>query len=574
MLLQKIQSSVERYVEVLYQVVKVNVEIVDDNYNLIASTEKNRDFGRYESFIYQSVISTGEKRVVRDPGQNPLCRGCPKFSRCEDSFELHTPIKLEGRVIGVICFSCTNEEQKLYMTKNLTTIMDFIEQISDLISLKAGEFLEEERIRSYDRVLATVIDKVEQGILFIDGKGAITRANDAACRSLALDSAEANGGKHTARLREGVNQSEYLLTVDGRDYTTVGELHRLSGGEPACKTVFIFNDINDLHARIAEHTSARENLGLKDIIGSSPAIAKLKERIRRIADSSSTVLITGESGTGKELVARAIHIQSQRNAAPFVAINCAAIPDTLLESELFGYVKGAFTGADPKGKPGKIELANHGMLFLDEIGDMPLYIQAKLLRVLEQREIVRLGSNTPVTVDVRFIAATNKHLDVLIEQRKFREDLYYRLNVIPLHIPALKERREDIPVLTGFFIQKYSQLFQKKIRGVDAGVLRSFSAYAWPGNVRELENTVEYLINMVDDGGVIAPALLPAGFRAEAHGESAGELNLERLEKQAIADALAACGDSVLGKRRAAALLGIGQATLYRKIKRYGLEKG
>lgn len=188
---------------------------------------------------------------------------------------------------------------------------------------------------------------------------------------------------------------------------------------------------------------------------------KLKKTIKKIASSTSTVLVSGESGTGKELVARAIHNESNRREEPFIAINCAAIPDSLLESELFGYVKGAFTGADPMGKMGKFELANKGTIFLDEIGDMPLSLQTKLLRVLQERKVIRIGSNKQVNIDVRVIAATNKNLIDLIEEDKFREDLYYRLNVIPIEIPPLRERIEDIKLLTDFFIKKYLSLFNK-----------------------------------------------------------------------------------------------------------------
>lgn len=574
MLLQSIQPAVAKYVRVLYQVIKANVEIVDDKFNVIASMTDKRTLERYESYVYQKVITSGEKIIISNPGQNSICRECPNFGHCQDCYELHTPIKLDGDVIGAICFSCTNEEQKVYMDQNLETVLEFIDQISDLISLKAREYLEAERVRAFEKMLTAVIDRVEQGVLFIDGENYISQANASARKSLALDSDKIIKRQYTAQLREGINQGEFHLFLDGRDYTTVGELHRLRDGNITPQTIFIFTDLRDLHTRIAEHTNARENVGLKNIVGKSPAVAKLKNQICKIADSTSTVLIRGESGTGKELVARAIHMQSCRSKAPFVAINCAAIPEALLESELFGYVRGAFTGADPRGKPGKIELANHGMLFLDEVGDMPLHIQSKLLRALERREIVRLGANVPVKVDVRFIAATNRHLEDMIAEKKFRGDLYYRLNVIPLHIPSLKERREDIPVLTDYFIAKYTELFQKRVAGVSETVRQHFRSYTWPGNVRELENMVEYLINMVDSGGTITDSLLPVSFRRQQDSPcSQAVTSLEELERQAIAGALARFGTTVQDKQRAARALGIGQATLYRKIKKYGLDE-
>ena len=354
MLLQKIKPTVAKYVRVLYQVIKANVEIVDDNFNVIASMTDKHTMEQYESYVYQKVIASGEKIIISNPGENPICRNCPNFGHCQDYYELHTPMKLDGNIIGAICFSCTSEEQKAYMDHNLDTVLEFIDQISDLISLKAREYLEAERIRAYEQMLTAVIDRVEQGVLFIDGENYISQANTSARKSLALDSKKIIKRQYTALLRQGINQGEFHLFLDGRDYTTVGELHRFHDGNITPQTVFIFTDLQDLHTRIVEHTNTRENVGLKNIVGKSPAVAKLKSQICKIADSTSTVLIRGESGTGKELVARAIHMQSCRSKAPFVAINCAAIPEALLESELFGYVRGAFTGADPKGKPGKI----------------------------------------------------------------------------------------------------------------------------------------------------------------------------------------------------------------------------
>jgi transcriptional regulator with PAS, ATPase and Fis domain len=312
-------------------------------------------------------------------------------------------------------------------------------------------------------------------------------------------------------------------------------------------------------------------MGLEDIIGESSSIKALKSKVRKIAPSSSTVLITGESGTGKELFARAIHMESERNNNLFVAINCAAVPDTLLESELFGYVKGAFTGADPKGKIGKVEFANNGTLFLDEIGDMPLYLQAKLLRVLEQKDIVRLGSNRPIQVDVRVIAATNKNLDELIREGTFREDLYYRLNVIPFNIPPLRERKEDINVLTDYFINKYTALLKKRVVGFESDVWDFLYKYHWPGNVRELENTVEYMVNMLDNNGVISSRLLPQKIQTRLDNNSY-LIPLEEMERDLIKRSLNVYGNNVKGKQQAADALGIGIATLYRKIKKYGLE--
>lgn len=214
------------------------------------------------------------------------------------------------------------------------------------------------------------------------------------------------------------------------------------------------------------------------------------------------------------MFARSIHNEGNRKSKAFVAINCGAIPDTLLESELFGYVKGAFTGADPMGKIGKFELANKGTIFLDEIGDMPIYLQTKLLRVLQERKITRVGSNKEIDIDVRVIAATNKNLKELIKENKFREDLYYRLNVIPFEIPPLRERIDDIEILIEFFINKYTNLLDKSFENIvmTEDVKRAFYRYSWPGNVRELENTIEFIVNMIGVDGIIDKEVIPKNY--------------------------------------------------------------
>ena len=571
-ILQKINTVVDRYVTVLSNILKVNVEVIDETYEVISSTETTNLGKKNEAYVYKAVLSTGMKRIIMEPGRDEICKQCNRRDRCRDTFELHTPIKLDGKPIGVICFSCDTQAQREHFLHQFDTLMEFIDQIYDLIALKAIETQEQERSLSYIDVLSSVIDQVEQGIIITNQDGMILRANRVAKRLLHLSSQQFDAVQLTVQIQEGVNQNEYFLGLGKKKYTLIGELHRLNSSDTNYRMVLIFENQADFNRRAADLTSRSENVGLDNILGESKQIQRLKTDVRKIADSSSTVLITGPSGTGKELFARAIHKESNRKNQPFVAINCAAIPDTLLESELFGYVKGAFTGADPKGKVGKIELANHGVLFLDEIGDMPLYIQAKVLRALEQHEIVRLGANISTEVDVRFLAATNKNLEAMIQQKMFREDLFYRLNVIPLSIPALKDRREDIPLLTNFFVTKYSGLLQKNICGIAPETEERLRNYEWPGNVRELENTVEYMINMAEDGEVLTNDTLPPGlFREE--GSVPGYLErLEDMERYAIQRALKKYGNHYEGKQKAAHTLGIGGATLYRKMKKYGLD--
>ena len=315
-----------------------------------------------------------------------------------------------------------------------------------------------------------------------------------------------------------------------------------------------------------------------NIIGSSPAMNLVFERMSRIVKTDSAVLVSGESGTGKELVARALHYNGTRRDRPFVAVNCSAIPDALLESELFGHVRGAFTGAI-KDKPGKFEAANHGTIFLDEIGTLPLHLQAKLLRVLQEHEVERLGSNKTVKLHVRVISASNADLEDMVKRGEFREDLFYRLNVIPLHLPPLRERQQDIMHLTAFFLEKQCRLMGRPLCSISKQAFEALEQYSWPGNVRELENLIERMIALTD-AAVITLEDVPAKIIGEkpagealyvAMPSSGGDLvtTISRIEKSLISQALESAGGV---KAKAAVLLGINRTTLVEKIKRLKLE--
>jgi two-component system NtrC family response regulator len=309
----------------------------------------------------------------------------------------------------------------------------------------------------------------------------------------------------------------------------------------------------------------------ESIIGSSEKMKEVLDLAGRVAASDASLLITGESGTGKELLAKGVHFNSQRADGPFVAVNCAAIPDSLIESELFGHVRGAFTGA-VKDKEGKFELADGGTLFLDEIGDLRIDLQAKILRALQEREVDRVGGGKPVSVDVRVIAATNKDIERAVKEGAFREDLYYRLNVITLFIPPLRERKEDIPLLASHFLKKFNKDIDVR---VDAGALSLLTAYGWPGNVRELENVIERA-SVLKRGALITLDELPEKLKKEKPGVEDIILNLpeqgislEDLEKSLIIKAL----DKHKGNQtRAAEYLGITRPTLIYRMEKFGLK--
>jgi len=338
--------------------------------------------------------------------------------------------------------------------------------------------------------------------------------------------------------------------------------------------------------RALEHTSLKaENQALKEklhfdfniknIIGKSRTMKDLTDMVGMIAPSEATVLITGESGTGKELVARAIHFNSAYKEGPLVVVNCAAITETLLESELFGHEKGAFTGAD-KRREGRFMQANNGTIFLDEIGEMSPMMQAKLLRVIQDREIQRVGSDKTIKVDVRIVAATNRDLQDDVSSGRFREDLYYRLNVVTLKIPPLRERVDDIPILAQHFLNKYSEKNRKQVKGFTPLSMDMFLKYKWPGNVRELENAVERAVILLP-GDYISEKELPLSI-TDVYSEgnlvvafqsnTASTQSLEEIEKKAILAALEASGGN---KSETARKLGINRRTLYKKLEKFGV---
>lgn len=325
--------------------------------------------------------------------------------------------------------------------------------------------------------------------------------------------------------------------------------------------------INDLQTRINQISTS--SYTFDDIIGSDPEFESALDLARKAAKSNSTILITGESGTGKELFAHAIHASSLRLDQPFIKVNCAAIPETLLESEFFGHEKGAFTGA-VKTKLGKMELANGGTIFLDEIGDMNLYLQAKLLRVLQEMEFERVGGSQTIKVDVRVIAATNRNLLEMAKQGDFREDLYYRLNVVELRLPSLRNHKDDIPAYVHSLIAKFNRKFGKHVKGLTTQAEEVLMQYDWPGNIRELQNVVERAMVTVDEEIITHKQILnlvdsPITIQQEHILE--GIVPIEQMEKQMIRMALERFGDSVEGKKQAAKALKISLATLYNKLK-------
>lgn len=580
--LMQIQPTIQRFARMLASVLQLEVEIVDENLCRVAGTGAYGKFlGRQlsgNSRLLRHVLETKTEKVVTQSRFDPLCEGCDSKENCREKAFLGTPVILQDRCVGVISLIAVTHEQQEHISDNLREFSDYVRHISTIFVSKLLE--DQGPGDNISKIFATMIDNMDQGVLVVDDENRVQFVNQTALKTLGVVQNNIIG--KPIRFRPLTFESnfthghmQHIVSRDDKSELIIGQLHNIQG-----RQLFLM-------AFHQSHTSfsvanAPDEPHIEQLVGECRVMRQLKRLISRIAPSPSSVMVVGESGTGKEVVARAIHKLSGRRNKPFIAINCAAIPEQLLESELFGYVKGAFTGASANGKTGLIQAANTGTLFLDEIGDMPLMLQAKLLRAIEAREILPIGASSPIQVDIRIISATNQNLAQFIAEGKFREDLFYRLNVIPITLPPLRERQEDIELLVHYFLHLHTRRLGSVYPGIAPDVVEILRKHRWPGNLRELSNLMEYLVNVVPSGEVIDSTLLPPNLLnngtteqsdvtevSEAHLslDDAGGTALEEMEKQMIREALSRHNS----KKQVADELGIGIATLYRKIKKYEL---
>jgi PAS domain S-box-containing protein len=449
-------------------------------------------------------------------------------------------------------------------------------------------------IHEYDYLLKKLFELAYDGIVVVDAKGIITLISKAYTDFLGI-SVEDAVGKHVSEIIENTRlpvalktgkkeeaqlqlikgnymiASRYPLIKDGQIIGAIGKIlfKNISELNVLHKRInSLQNQLKALQAKAGEAGQAKYSFS--NIIGESDKILLAKTLAEKGALTDSSILLLGESGTGKELFAHAIHQDSSRALKPFVKINCAAIPRELLESELFGYEGGAFTGALKGGKVGKFEIADGGTLFLDEIGDMPISMQAKLLRVLQEKEIEKIGAKYPLNINVRIIAATNKNLEELTEEGKFRTDLFYRLNVFGIKIPPLRERPEDIDVLVPYLLNKICSRIGKYADNISLEASKQLNKYSWPGNIRELENVLERAVNLIGKEGIIEPRHLPERVSGQIFSEKIVSLKdtIEHTEKISIEKALNAARGN---KAKAARLLGISRSNLYERLSKLNM---
>ncbi|MBO0996684.1 sigma 54-interacting transcriptional regulator [Bacillus sp. SD075] len=582
--LMDIQPVVQRIADAIAAVLKIEVEIANHHFIRVAGTgeQKTSILHKMEGdLVYQSAIRTGQPVIIENPGYEQVCERCRFYGNCSETGEICAPITYKDQALGVIGLLAFDQEQRRRLFENTEGILTFLKKMADLLSSKLHEHDMIRQLTRSSEKMDKIMNLFNQGIIVINERGWHQEINLKAKMLLGMDDGSSLPMQVEKLLRGIVQKSGEFsqtisLTIRKQKKTLFIIKQKLAGVEPYSEYLISIQDVNEIR-NLAEKATEEQKKPFDQIIGVSPSILEVKEYAFKVSQSNSTVLIQGESGTGKEEFAKAIHKASMRKEEPFITVNCGAIPENLLESELFGYEKGAFTGANNKGKLGKFELANKGSIFLDEIGEMPQLLQVKLLRVLQEREIEHLGGTHPIPVDVRIIAATNKDLQEMVSMGDFREDLYFRLNVIPITIPPLRSRKEDILALSDHFITKFNELFQANVLGMEIGVKELMINYPWKGNVRELKNFIEYLFNFITNGWITmeeAEALIhrKLSINKQSIPRATSSFSLVEMEKEMIKKAINFVHYHNLNIEDASDLLGIGRATLFRKIKKYQID--
>lgn len=566
--LEEIRSSAERLVTAASDALRLEMAIFDSDSNLFYCTPTYlKKKGRtVHTPSIQEVLENGSI-LVTDPGNMPACIGCRFKEHCPSTIEILCCIHADTATAGVLSFTSFTREGQRRITENTSVYLNAITELGNLLGDLIVNHAGGRTIGAADPAISAALEFCPQPLLFTDPHGVILQYNQLASNMLKMCNVSNTSlwqifpAATVKKITEGNHLFEKQAIIGGRA-TKLTTRPVMQDGQPAALLVRMDGELGN----------PDDDAGFfGSIIGGSPAAKTMLRIIKRVADSPSPVLITGETGTGKELAARSIHEQSKRNKYPFVAINCSSIPENLFESELFGYEEGAFTGARKGGKMGKIEMAQGGTLFLDEIGELPLSIQPKLLRILQEYELERVGSNKKIHLDVRIIAATNRDLSEMVEEKTFREDLFYRLNVINLKLPPLRDRKGDIMPIAENYLKKLHLKMETPLQSFSEEVRERFAAYPWPGNVRELQNAIEYAANICESD-VMTLEDLPESLQQKAakpqKAPKTRALPVMESEARQLTALLEKYGHTLEGKKRIASELNISLRTLYRKLDR------
>ena len=572
-ILMSVKQELQHIIEAMHAVTNVDITIVDEDLQRIASTVDEGFSLGAKAPIYSAFhkcIITGDQYFLENPKEDPLCSECVNIENCMELVELCIPIKFSGKIIGVIGMCAYDEKARQNLLMNRESFMNFESQLVHIISTVLSEKKIMKMLEYSSSELMTLINSLNEGIIIINNNHEIINTNKYANDKLNIDTYS------IPDIWNLLSEKVYNAFVD-KDFTgEVGPV-KLNNKEFVINanpimvkdkregTVLVLSDFDKMKESVIEFSRKKDMVTFDDIVGESELLKQARREAMQVADSDVPVLILGETGTGKEVFARAIHNLSARKNEVFMAINCGAIPENLIESELFGYEKGSFTGANVRGNPGKFEICKDGTLFLDEIGDLPLSMQVKLNRVLEEKEILRVGGNTPIKVNPRIISATHRSLASMVEKNLFRDDLYYRLNVVPIYLPPLRERGYDVIILSRYFLNRFNNIYKKQFKGFTTEAEQLLMGYKFPGNIRELRNLIEYAV-ILEEGSYIGAENLRKKV-APSSGRNLKLSELTRLyEKSVISNKIQELGGDLESKKEAARQLGISIATLYRKL--------
>ncbi|CAK7044681.1 sigma 54-interacting transcriptional regulator [Tissierella sp.] len=592
--LQEYYDLAQKIAEAIEAVLNLDVTMMNENMDRIAGTgiykkELNNKIAKNSAF--ESCLLSDESFVIINHCKNEsIYNRCTNRIHCQELAKICVPIKCKEKIIGVLGVIAFNDEQKHRIQSNRDIYLNYLEKMASLLGGKYDQYQMDLSKKRYAQRMNGILNTINSGVILYTDSGEVLYTNNALEGIFAevgienIDDFVSEIRKHKKLqelLESGqcIRPCEIAIDILGIKYTLLVTITYLNMDSNSKEIMLTIQNIDYFKKQVMQSIEKNHiRLKFDNILGISKEFLEVKRLAEKAALSESNILIQGESGTGKELFARAIHNSSDRRDFAFVPINCGAIPYDLFESEFFGYEKGAFTGAYAN-KIGKFEVADKGTVFLDEIGDIPYDLQVKLLRILQEKEVCRIGSNVVKKVDVKIIAASNKDLLKRVKEGLFREDLYYRLNVIPIMVPPLVKRHEDILYIANHFIKYYSKLLNKDIRGLTQEAINLMMEYHWPGNVREMQNLIEYACNF-ETGSLISSQVIEKrlepkneGFTKRFDGESLS-ISLGIVEKEIIIRCINKYSYSNTKDQMISCVckeLDISRATLYRKIKEYNI---
>ncbi len=571
-MLNSIRLELQHVIEAMHSVTDVDITIVDHDLKRVVGTGLHSEaIGRMapKNSAFHKCLETGKQYFINNPRDEGICLACENYENCNELVEVCLPINYNNEIIGVLGLCAFNEKARSNLLANIDGYKRFEDQLTGIIETMLKEKAYGQKLEYMSNEMSTLINSINEGILILDIDYRIVSKNLFLKENLNLE--------NELFLNEIISDNTFNQLLEKAFNGEVGPIN-FSNGNYIIQSnpifvnnskqgyILIFSDFNKMKQSVLRSHKNRDIVTFDDIIGESEAVKAVRRQAIQVAKSDASVLVLGDTGTGKEVFARAIHFYSNRSDGVFMALNCGAIPQNLIESELFGYEKGSFTGASQSGKKGYFEVADEGTLFLDEIGELPYNMQVKLLRALEEKEITRVGGHKTIKANPRIISASHRDIAKMTREGSFREDLFYRLNIVPLYIPPLRERGYDVLILAKFFLEKFAKVYNKKIIGFSVEAEKLLLNYSFPGNIRELKNLVEYGV-IFAEGNIINSRDIESKMFIKTPQDVRPLNDLTReFEKELILSKLQLLGEDLRSKKILAKELGISLATLYRKL--------